>query len=109
MSIYNQNNEIVRYDYNHISEYYINAENYNAYSSIKAYTENYFNSIKNSLIFNKNTNFNIMPKSDFELYIQLTYDRNWINIPIGQFKSYLINKNLISGYFDINNEYSDLK
>ena len=47
--------------------------------------------------------------SDFGFYIQATYDREWINIPIGESKSYLINKNSMSGYFDINDDYSNFE
>ena len=47
--------------------------------------------------------------SDFGFYIQVTYDRTWINIPIGESKSYLINKNYMSGYFDINDEFSNME
>ena len=108
-SIYNINKEIVSFDYNHIGEFNIRAEYENEYTSLKTYTENYFNSIKNNLIFNKNIFFNIKPMSDFGFYIQLTYDRTWLKIPIGESKSYLINKNTMSGYFDINNEYSNVE
>ena len=110
-TIYNEKNEIVNFDYNHIAEFYISAENdydYN-YPSSKTYTENYFNSINNNLIAFKNVYFSIKPMSDFGFYVQLTYDRTWINIPIGESKTYFINKNLMSGYFDINNEYSNLE
>ena len=108
-SIFNERNELVSFDYNHIAEFNIKADNVNEYARIKTYSENYFNSIKNNLIFNKNIFFNIKPMSDFGFYIQLTYDRTWINVPMGESKSYLINKNTMSGYFDINNEYSNVE
>ena len=108
-TIFNDRNELSGYDYNHISEFTISAESEDEYSRIKTYTENYFNSISNNLIFNKNVYFSIKPMSDFGFYIQLTYDRTWINIPIGESKTYLINKNFMAGYFDINNEISNVE
>ena len=108
-TIFNDKNELSGYDYNHISEFTISAESEDEYSRIKTYTENYFNSISNNLIFNKNVYFNIKPMTDFGFYIQLTYDRTWINIPIGESKTYLINKNFMAGYFDINNEISNVE
>ena len=108
-SIFNENHEVERFDYNHIAEFNIRGENDNEYTSSKTYTQDYFNSIKNNLIFNKNVYFSIKPMSDFGFYVQLTYDRTWINIPIGESKTYLINKGSMSGYFDINNEFSNLE
>ena len=108
-SIINEKGELSGYDYNHTSEFYIRADDDNEYTNIKTYTENYINYINNNLILNKNIIFNIKPMRDFGFYIQLTYDRTWINVPIGESKSYLINKNTMSGYFDINNEYSNIE
>ena len=109
-SVYNnENTEVIGYDYNHISEFNIKAENDYEYSNIKTYTDNYFNLIKNNLIYKKNLFFNIKPMTDFGFYIQVTYDRTWINIPIGESKSYLINNNFMAGYFDINDEYSNME
>ena len=108
-SIYNEKNEITGYDYNHISEFNIRAENTEGYISSKTFTDNYFNIIKSYMIYKKNIYFSIKPMSDFGFYIQVTYDRTWINIPVGETKSYLINKNFMSGYFDINNDYSNVE
>ena len=108
-STYNENHELVSFDYNHIAEFTLRAEDENEYTTYKTYTSNYFNSIKNNLIFNKNIYFSIKPMSDFGFYVQLTYDRTWINIPLGESKTYLINKGLMSGYFDINNEISNIE
>ena len=108
-TIFDENRKIVNFDYNHIAEFIIRAEYDEEYSTLKTYTENYFNSIKNNLIFNKNVYFNIKPMSDFGFYLQVTYDRTWINIPIGESKSYLVNKDSMSGYFDINDEYSNIE
>ena len=108
-TIYDDNNTVIGYDYNHIAEFIIKAEYDEEYTTLKTYTENYFNLIHNNLIYNKAVFFNIKPMSDFGFYIQVTYDRSWVNIPIGDSKSYLINKNLMYGYFDINNEYSNVE
>ena len=109
VTIFDENHNMVGFDYNHIAEFYIRAENDDQYSNIKTYTENYFNSIKNNLIYRKNIFFSIKPMSDFGFYIQVTYDRAWVNIPIGESKSYLINNNFMSGYFDINEEFSNME
>ena len=98
------------YDYNHISEFNIKADNINdEYSYIKTYKESYFNSISKSLIINKNVYFSVKPYEDFGFYIQVLYDRSWINVPIGTTKSYLINKNLMYGYFDIARDFSNVE
>ena len=108
-SIVNENNDIIKYDYNHIAEFNLRAENEEEYTKIKTFTEKYINLIKNGLIFNKNIFANIKPMSDFGFYVQVTYDRTWVNIPIGTSKSYLINNNYMAGYFDISNEYSSVE
>ena len=108
-SIYDENNQIIKYDYNHIAEFNIRAEKDEQFYFLKTYTESYFNSIKNNLIYNKNVYFKIRPMSDFGFYIQVTYDRTWVTPPIGEPKSYLINKNQLYGYFDINPEYSNVE
>ena len=108
-SIYNENYELIRHDYNHIAEFNIRAEYDEENTNLNTFTENYFNIINNNLIFNKNVYFNIKPMSDFGFYIQVTYDRTWVNIPVGESKSYLVNKNFMAGYFDINNEYSNVE
>ena len=108
-TIYNDKYEIVGNDYNHIAEFNIRAEYDDLYSNIKTYTENYFNSISNKLIYKKNIYINVKPMSDFGFYIQLTYDKTWINLPIGETKSYLINNNSMVGYFDIHDEFSNIE
>ena len=108
-SILNENHTVIGFDYNHIAEFNIRADDDSQYTNIKTYTENYFNSIRNNLIYQKNIFFNIKPMSDFGFYIQVTYDRTWVNIPIGESKTYLINKNFMAGYFDINEEYSNME
>ena len=107
---YDDQNQIFKFDYNHIAEFNIRAEKDEESYFIKTYTESYFNSIKNNLIYNKNIFFKIKPMSDFGFYIQVTYDRTWITPPIGEAKSYLINtNNLMFGYFDISPEFSNVE
>ena len=108
-SVYNDKNEIIKYDYNHIAEFNLRAEKDKEFYFLKTYTEDYFNSINKKLIYNKNIYFRIRPLSDFGFYIQVTYDKSWINPPIGEPKSYLINKDIIYGYFDINHEFSNVE
>ena len=108
-SIYDETNDVVKYDYNHIAEFNIRAEKDEQFYFLKTYTESYFNSIKNNLIYNKNVFFKIRPMSDFGFYIQVTYDRSWITPPIGEPKSYLINNNQLYGYFDISPEFSNVE
>ena len=108
-SIFNEKNEFVKFDYYHIAEFNLIAEKDEEFYFITTYIESYFNSIKKKLINNKNIYFKIRPMSDFGFYIQVTYDRAWINPPIGESKSYLINKDKMFGYFDINPEYSNVE
>ena len=108
-SIFNEKNEFVKFDYYHIAEFNLRAEKDDEFYFLTTHTGSYFNLIKNNLIYNKNVYFKIRPMSDFGFYIQVTYDRTWINPPIGESKSYLINKNKMYGYFDINSEYSNVE
>ena len=109
-TIYDTKNGVIKFDYNHIAEFNIRAEKNEEFYFIKTYTESYFNSIKNNLIYNKNVYFKIKPMSDFGFYIQVTYDKTWITPPIGESKSYLINtKNQMFGYFDISPEFSNVE
>ena len=109
-SIYDESNGKTKYDYNHIAEFNIRAEKDEQFYLLKTYTESYFNSIKNNLIYNKNIYFKIRPMSDFGFYIQVTYDKSWITPPIGESKSYLINNNnQLFGYFDISPEFSNVE
>ena len=108
-SIYNKKNELVKFDYNHIAEFNLRAEKDDEYYFLNTYTESYINSIKNKLIYNKNVYFKVRPLSDFGFYLQVTYDKSWINLAIGESKSYLVNKNIMYGYFDINPEYSNVE
>ena len=100
-SIYNKKNELVKFDYNHIAEFNLRAEKDDEYYFLNTYTESYINSIKNKLIYNKNVYFKVRPLSDFGFYLQVTYDKSWINLAIGESKSYLVNKNIMYGYFTI--------
>ena len=108
-TFYNDKYELVRINYNHIAEFNLRAENEELSYLEKTYIDNYFNSIKKNLIYNKNLYFQVKPMSDFGFYIQVTYDRSWITPPIGTPKSYLINKDMMYGYFDINPEFSNVE
>ena len=109
-SVYDEKSDVIKYDYNHIAEFNIRAEKDEQFYLLKTYTESYFNSIKNNLIYNKNIYFKIRPMSDFGFYIQVTYDKTWITPSIGESKSYLINnKNLLYGYFEISPEFSNVE
>ena len=108
-SQYNDKNEFIGYDYNHIAEFNIRADYDEEFGSIKTYTEEYFNSIPSSMIYNKNIYFSIKPMSDFGFYTQVNYDRSWINVPIGDTKTYLITNNAMTGYFDIHEDYFNVE
>ena len=109
-SVWNNVTKKFTYDYNHISEFNIKAEGFSdEFSYIKTYKESYFNSISKNLIIHKNVYFSIKPYEDFGFYIQVLYDKSWINIPIGMTKSYLINKNLMYGYFDISRDFANVE
>ena len=108
-SYYDERSKTFKFDYNHIAEFNIRAEQDEHFYFLKTYTESYFNSIKNKLIYNKNVFFKIKPMSDFGFYIQVTYDKSWVTPPIGEPKSYLINKDQLYGYFDISPEFSNVE
>ena len=109
-SKWNDDTKEYTYDYNHIAEFNIKAGDTNEeFSYFKTYTENYFNSISKYLIHKKNVYFSIKPFNDFGFYIQVLYDRSWVNLPIGTTKSFLINKKLMYGYFDIAQDFSNVE
>ena len=98
------------YEYEHISEFTIRSDDSYKFDSYKVFTDNYINSISSSKIKGKRIYFSVKPITDFGFYLQIIYDREWINIPINKDKTYLIkNDNNLYGYFDIYQEFQNVE
>ena len=101
------------YEYNHISSFVIQGKlgknELQDYRYSKYFTEEYFNTIPNYLCKGKTVLFSVTPLTNFGFYLQITNDRNWINIPIGRDKTYYVKNKVLYGYFDIFDEYSSVE
>ena len=84
------------YEYNHIAEFIIKANNEkNDRNYRKYFIDEYFNTISKYASKGKNILFSIKPITNFGFYLQVTYDKSWINVPIGKEKSYLIKNRVL--------------
>ena len=98
------------YEYNHIAEFVIKANNENDIRNYRKYfVDDYFNTISQYASKGKTILFSVKPITNFGFYLQITFDKSWINIPIGKEKSYLIKNRVLYGYFDIYNEFSSIE
>jgi len=105
---YNSTTGKLSYDYNHIAEFHIRSDD--SYNDIyKVFTENYINSIPKNIAKGKRIFFTVKPLTDFGFYLQLLYDREWVNVPINKDKSYLIKNNQLYGYFDIYKDFQNVE
>ena len=108
-TIFNSSSGNLYYDYNHIAEFTITSDNAYSYDTYKMFTENYINSIQKNIIKGKRIYFSVKPMSDFGFYLQIIYDREWVNIPINKEKNYLITNNQMYGYFDIYQDFQNVE
>ena len=108
-TLFNSTSGDLYYDYNHISEFTISADEAYSYNSYKIFTDNYINSIQKNIVKGKRIYFSVKPMSDFGFYLQIIYDRDWINIPINKDKSYLIKNDQMFGYFDIYKDFQNVE
>jgi len=91
----------IKYFYEAISDFKIDAD---------SHSNEYHNYIKNSSsTYKKTIYFRVTPLSDVGFYIQLIYDKSFVNIPIGKKIKYQVSNNKMIGYFDINDEYSNIE
>ena len=97
------------YDYEHIAEFTIRSDDSYKYESYKVFTENYINSIHGSNVKGKRIYFGVKPMTDFGFYLQILYDREWINVPINKDKTYLIKNDNLYGYFDIYQDFQNVE
>ena len=96
-------------DYNHISEFTIRSDDSYYYTNYKIFTENYINSIQKSITTGKRLFFSVKPLTDFGFYLQILYDREWVNVPINKDKNYLITNNQLFGFFDIYRDFQNVE
>ena len=108
-TIYNRSTGEVTYDYNHISEFTIRSDDSYYYTNYKIFTENYINSIQKSITTGKRLFFSVKPLTDFGFYLQILYDREWVNVPINKDKNYLITNNQLFGFFDIYRDFQNVE
>ena len=105
---YNSTSGKLSYDYNHISEFHIRSDD--SFQDIyKVFTENYINSIPKNLAKGKRIFFSVKPLIDFGFYLQILYDREWVNVPINKDKTYLIKNNQLYGYFDMFRDFQNVE
>ena len=108
-TLYNSTLKKLFYDYNHISEFTLRSDNSYQYNNYKIFTETYINSIQKKIVKGKRVYFTVKPLTDFGFYLQILYDREWVNVPINKDKSYLITNNQLYGYFDIFKDFQNVE
>ena len=106
---YNSTSGKLHYDYQHISEFTLRSDESYKYQSYKIFTENYINSISGKNVKGKRIYFSVKPLTDFGFYLQILYDREWINVPINKDKTYLIKSDNLYGYFDIYQDFQNVE
>ena len=108
-SRYNTTLNKLFYDYEHISEFTLRSDESYQFKSYKVFTESYINSIYGTKVKGKRIYFSVKPMTDFGFYLQILYDREWINVPINKEKTYLVKNNNLYGYFDIYQEFQNVE
>ena len=108
-SIFNTTTAKLIYDYNHIAEFTIRSDDRYHNNNYKVFTDSYINSIQKNLVKGKRIYFDIKPLTDFGFYLQILYDREWVNVPINKDKAYLIKNNQMYGYFDIFKDFQNVE
>ena len=109
-SRWNNINKEFYYEYNHISEFILKAKNEDNSEKIqKFFVDDYINTINKYASKGKTILFSIKPLTNFGFYLQLTYDKSWVNVPIGKEKTYLIKNKALYGFFDIYEKFSSIE
>jgi hypothetical protein len=108
-TIYNRTTGKMTYDYNHISEFTIRSDDSYYFTNYKIFTDNYINSIQKNLCKGKRIFFSVKPLTDFGFYLQILYDREWVNVPINKDKNYLVTNNQMFGFFDIYRDFQNVE
>ena len=106
---YNATLHKLLFDYEHISEFTIRSDDSYKFDSYKVFTDNYINSIHGQRVKGKRIYFSVTPLTDFGFYLQILYDREWINVPINKDKTYLIKNDNLDGYFDIYQDFQSVE
>ena len=100
-SYWDSKSQEIKFYYEAISDFKIDAD---------SLSNEYHNYIKNSSsTYKKTIYFKVTPLSDVGFYIQLLYDKSFVKIPIGKKYKYQASNNKMIGYFDINDEYSNIE
>ena len=98
------------YEYNHISDFILKAKNEENSEKIqKFFVDDYINTINKYASKGKTILFSIKPLTNFGFYLQLTFDKSWVNVPIGKEKTYLIKNKALYGFFDIYEKFSSIE
>ena len=106
---YNTTLHKLLFDYEHISEFTIRSDDSYKFESYKVFTDNYINSINGQSVKGKRIYFSVIPMTDFGFYLQILYDREWVNVPINKDKTYLIKNDNLDGYFDIYQDFQNVE
>ena len=51
----------------------------------------------------------VQPKNEFGFFISYNYDKNWNKVPISKTQTFFVVNQEFNGYFDINDEYTDVE
>ena len=51
----------------------------------------------------------VEPKNEFGFFVSYNYDKNWNKVPIGKSQTFYVLNQEFNGYFDINEEYTDVE
>ena len=98
------------YEYNHISEFIIKAKNENNIKNYRKYfIDEYFNTIPKYACKGKTILFGVKPITNFGFYLQVTFDKTWINVPLGKEKTYLVKNRTLYGFFDIYDKFTSIE
>ena len=108
---YDTNRNEKRNEYKEINNFDINS--YNEQKNVIG-SNPYNNDYHNVILVKEKENFDniifkITPKNKFSFYIRCNYEQNFLEIPFGKMISYYAKNDKFYGYFDIEDEYSDIE
>ena len=115
--VYSNNSYFDMSKHEYINEYKeLNNFNINSYTEQNSIlgTNPYTNDYHNVILVNEKENidniiFKITPKNKFSFYIRCNYDKNFLEIPLGKMISYYAKNDEFYGYFDIEEEYTNIE
>ena len=112
-SIWDSKSQKINYKYKLLNEFDIITQDKDQEFNIDVYnpfTHDYHNFIdKNDKDPYDEIYLYVEPKGDFGFFISFNFDKNWNKISIGKSQSFYVVNQEFYGYFDINEEYTDVE